>query len=194
MRIYLIRHGKTAGNALRKYIGVTDECVSDIGLAELEKLQKLEVDMLFCSPRKRCVQTAEILISCGEKAEICEGLAECDFGDFENKTAVELAENSQYNAWVESGCTLPIPNGESMETFKNRSVKAFFDCVEKAENGNAEKIAIVSHGGTAMAVMSHLFFGEFYSYTPENGGGYVLEIADDGSFENLGKICDLQEF
>lgn len=188
MKIYLIRHGKTAGNALRKYIGATDEGVSDIGLCELAKLPKIKVDMLFCSPKKRCLQTAEVLVCCKEKAEIVDGLSECDFGDFENKTARELEYNAQYISWVKSGCTTQIPNGESMDIFKNRSVKAFFECVEKSKKADVEKIAIVAHGGTAMAVMSDLFSGEFYSYTPENGGGYILWLDGDGKFKNLGKI------
>lgn len=187
MKIYLIRHGKTAGNALRKYIGKTDEEVSAEGFCELEKLPKIKADMVFCSPKKRCLQTAKVLVCC-DKMEICDGLSECDFGDFENQTACELSGNASFTAWVESGCTIPIPNGESMGIFKARSVQAFFLCVEKAKKAGAKTIVIVAHGGTAMAVMSHLFSGEFYSYSPENGGGYLLWQGENGEFENIRKM------
>ncbi len=187
MKIYLIRHGKTAGNMQGRYVGRIDEEVCEVGLCELEKIQAVKADMLFCSPKKRCLQTAAILVDSKTSVQVVDNLAEFDFGDFEGKTSSELAENADYIAWVESGCTSEIPNGESMASFTRRSVEAFAFCTQKAAKENAETIAIVCHGGTVMAVMSHLFSGDFYSYTPKNGGGYELK-SESGKLECVGKF------
>ena len=37
MRIYLIRHGKTPGNQLNRYIGITDESVLEEDQEQLKK-------------------------------------------------------------------------------------------------------------------------------------------------------------
>ena len=60
--LILIRHGKTAGNLLGRYIGSrTDEPLCDEGREGLAGKQLPEVERLYVSPMKRCVETAEIL-------------------------------------------------------------------------------------------------------------------------------------
>ena len=39
MRIYLIRHGKTPGNQLNRYIGITDEPVLEEDQEQLKKTE-----------------------------------------------------------------------------------------------------------------------------------------------------------
>lgn len=65
----------------------------------------------FFSPKK-CLQ-------------IIEELAECDFGEFENKNYKELDGNANYQAWIDSNGTLPFPGGESREEFKRRNLSGF---------------------------------------------------------------------
>lgn len=179
MIIQLIRHGKTNGNEEGKYVGRTDEEVSVDGLNALHKQEKIAADMVFCSPKKRCLQTAEILIESYNTFEVCENLAECDFGDFENKNYLELQTDPRYVAWVDGGCKGEIPNGESMASFSQRTVDEFFRCLKKACKAGGKKIAIVAHGGSFMAIMAHIFGGEFYSYLPKNGEGFTLEMYCD---------------
>ena len=45
--IYLIRHGKTPGNEEKKYIGVTDESLSDIGRKEILSKKYPKADIIF---------------------------------------------------------------------------------------------------------------------------------------------------
>ncbi len=63
IRVYLIRHGKTAGNLKQAYIGSTDQPLCPQGRAELEALAgRLPIpDELWRSPLCRCGQTAGIL-------------------------------------------------------------------------------------------------------------------------------------
>ena len=124
IKLWLIRHGKTEGNKLARYIGTTDEPLCQEGTGFLKKMDYPEVQDIYVSPLKRCVQTAEILFP-GKPVHIIEELAECDFGEFENKNYKELEGNAKYQAWIDSNGTLPFPGGESREAFKSRNLRGF---------------------------------------------------------------------
>ena len=81
--LILIRHGKTAGNLLGRYIGSrTDEPLCDEGREGLAGKQLPEVERLYVSPMKRCVETAEILWPGFDRKKMQKvtDLRECDFG------------------------------------------------------------------------------------------------------------------
>ena len=83
-RVFLIRHGKTSGNAEKRYIGTTDEPLTKEGMDEIKKNKYPCADMIFSSSLKRAVQTAEIIWP-GQKAIVIDELRETDFGRFEGK-------------------------------------------------------------------------------------------------------------
>ena len=76
LKLWLIRHGKTEGNKLARYIGTTDEPLCQEGIDFLGKMDYPKVQNIYISPLKRCVQTAEILFP-GELVHIIDELAEC---------------------------------------------------------------------------------------------------------------------
>ena len=92
IKIAMIRHGKTYGNTLGRYIGVTDEPLCEEGKKELEQRTMDTVELLFVSPLKRCLETADILYPYAKQVKIPE-FAECNFGEFENKNYQELKED-----------------------------------------------------------------------------------------------------
>ena len=187
--LILIRHGKTAGNLLGRYIGSrTDEPLCDEGREGLAGKQLPEVEQLYVSPMKRCVETAEILWPEFDRKEMQKvtDLRECDFGDFENKNYKELSGNGDYQAWIDSNGTLPFPNGESMDAFKSRCLEAFARIVEEVSGAEQEWIAsgktgifragIVVHGGTIMAILEQYGYPKraYFDYQVKNGCGYRL--------------------
>lgn len=187
--LILIRHGKTAGNLLGRYIGSrTDEPLCDEGREGLAGKQMPEVERLYVSPMKRCVETAEILWPGFDRKKMQKvtDLRECDFGDFENKNYKELSENGDYQAWIDSNGTLPFPNGESMDAFKSRCLQAFARIVEEVSGAEQEWIAsgktgifragIVVHGGTIMAILEQYGYPKaaYFDYQVKNGCGYRL--------------------
>lgn len=187
--LILIRHGKTAGNLLGRYIGSrTDEPLCDEGREELAGKQLPEVERLYVSPMKRCVETAEILWPGFDRKKMQKvmDLRECDFGDFENKNYKELSGNGDYQAWIDSNGTLPFPNGESMDAFKGRCLEAFARIVEEVSGAEQEWIAsgktgifragIVVHGGTIMAILEQYGYPKaaYFDYQVKNGCGYRL--------------------
>ena len=187
--LILIRHGKTAGNLLGRYIGSrTDEPLCDEGREGLAGKQLPEVERLYVSPMKRCVETAEILWPGFDRKKMQKvtDLRECDFGDFENKNYKELSGNGDYQAWIDSNGTLPFPNGESMDAFKSRCLEAFARIVEEVSGAEQEWIAsgktgifragIVVHGGTIMAILEQYGYPKaaYFAYQVKNGCGYRL--------------------
>lgn len=166
MKIVLIRHGKTEGNIKKRYIGKTDEPLCET--ASL-CLAYPECDAVIASPMKRCLQTAEFIYP-DNKVKICPDLRECDFGDFENKSYEDLKDNRKYIEWLNSGGTLPFPNGEAHSEFVERCVKGFQDVLRP----EYKSVAYVIHGGTIMAIMQSLFGGDFYDYQLSNGSMVVF--------------------
>ena len=186
---FLIRHGKTAGNLLGRYIGSrTDEPLCDEGREGLAGKQLPEVERLYVSPMKRCVETAEILWPEFDQKNIQKvtDLRECDFGDFENKNYKELSGNGDYQAWIDSNGTLPFPNGESMDLFKSRCLEAFAQIVEEVSGAEQKwkdsgetgmfRAGIVVHGGTIMAILEQYGYPKraYFDYQVKNGCGYRL--------------------
>ena len=181
LKIYLIRHGKTQGNLSGKYIGSrTDEPLCEEGIRELKGKTYPQAQILFVSPMKRCIQTAELLYPGLEQRKIS-FLQECDFGDFENKNYKELSGNPDYQAWIDSGGTLPFPGGEDSEEFRSRCRRGFLQCVETAFSLGSTERAIVAHGGTIMSILSA--YGrpsrDYFDWQIKNGEYYALTLEEE---------------
>ena len=180
MKYILIRHGKTRGNLERRYTGCkTDEELCPEGIAQLTARRYPDVDCVFASSMKRCIQTAGI-IHPEKPVCIVDGFRECDFGDFEGCNYEELRDNPAYQAWIDSNGELPFPGGESRQQFSGRCVRAFKAVVAGLPEGD---YAFVVHGGTIMAVMEHFAGGSYYDFQVQNGRGFILN--GDGSYEVL---------
>lgn len=183
--LVLIRHGATKSNREHRYLGKTDEPLSEEGEKELSEYRKSqcypEVDCLFASPMKRCMQTAEILYP-GKKLLQIEEWEETDFGTFEGRNYMELQDDVRYRAWIESNGILPFPKGESREEFILRCEKGFLKMQKKAtqlaEKEKIEALGLIVHGGTIMALLSKYYGGEYFEYQVANGKGYICTVKD----------------
>ena len=184
-KILLIRHAEISGNAQKRYMG----CKSDVPVSEsgLTHLQKVDIDgigkndRIFCGPMKRCVTTAEYLFPNREIQKIND-LTEMDFGLYEGKNYGELKSDPYYQKWIDSGGTLPFPEGEDMAGFSGRSLNAFREITGALNDG--ESAAIVCHGGNIMGIMSRLTEGNYFDFNVGNLEGFVLEIEYDGEIVN----------
>jgi len=177
--ILLIRHGMTAGNLEKRYIGCTDEPLCALGESQVKALALAlpGCDAVFSSPLLRCRQTAGILFP-GRTVHLVQDLRECDFGLFEGKNADELAKDPDYGRWLRTGCTSSIPGGEDVSAFKARSCEAFARAAfGLPENGSA---AFVLHGGGIMAILECFARPrrDFYGFHIGNGQ-YVMCACED---------------
>lgn len=199
MEILMIRHFKTQGNRYGRYIGVTDEdilCDSEFNQQVKMLHKKLErcksIEAVYCSPLKRCVQTGKALFPELELQEK-EGFMECDFGDFENKNYLELSENSDYQAWVDSGGKIVFPGGEDPKEFRVRCGETFQEVIKECICKEYQSIALVVHGGTIMSILER-FANEgntFYDYQRKNGEGYTLLVEPLPKEKQSGEVPSL---
>lgn len=141
IELYLIRHGATKANREHRYLGRTEEPLSEEGREALKAFQKkgiypdpASLQALFVSPMERCRETAELLFGDCEQHMIPE-FREMDFGLFEGKNYQDLRGNAQYQAWIDSNGTLPFPKGESREGFIARCRQGFEEMIRIATAG-----------------------------------------------------------
>ena len=96
-RVYLIRHGLTEGNRLRRYIGRTDEPLCAAGRAALSAAPLKGIETVYVSPLLRARETAAILFPHARQI-VVDGLREMDFGAFENRSADDMKNDAAYRA------------------------------------------------------------------------------------------------
>lgn len=145
---YIVRHGKTQWNMLKKTQGKMDSPLTKEGIqaAELlrEKIKTLSIDRVYSSDLKRATDTAKILMPQTDIRPM-EGFREIDFGVWEGKTIDEI--KTQYadlhDRWRRSPEEVQFIGGESMVQAMERVHKAFWAIDAKEEDQN---ILIVAHG------------------------------------------------
>ena len=177
MEIILRRHAMTAGNRRKEYIGSTDEPLC----AEGELLARrcgdgpdAGVARIYCSPMRRAVRTGRIFYPAAEVV-LVPALREMDFGAFERKNYEDLAGDPSYQEWLDTNCQAPCPGGESMEQFARRVCRGFEGLLEQAARRGEERVIIVAHGGTLMAVMGAYAVPKrgYFEWQTPNCGGYA---------------------
>jgi alpha-ribazole phosphatase len=188
--IYLIRHGETFGNEEKRYVGSTDEPLSETGIRKLEQRKETWQNLItpktvYTSPMLRCRQTAELLFP---QAELIaeRDFREKDFGEFEYKNYKDLAGNSHYQKFIDSGGKADFPDAEPQAVFLLRTARAFAQCIH-AENSRQESsltgdaMVFVLHGGTIMSILHQYAFPhrDFFNWQIAPMEGYTGKIRQE---------------
>ena len=105
---------------------------------------------------------------------------EIDFGEWEGKTWQDLTGDPDYQAWIDSGGIIPFPGGESRESFCERTLRGWKHFLEECQRKEIKAALCVVHGGTIMAIMSHLTGSDYYSFQTSCGHGWRLQLPADG--------------
>ncbi|MCI9485707.1 MAG: histidine phosphatase family protein [Lachnospiraceae bacterium] len=193
MEIYLIRHGKTKGNGEGRYIGSTDEPLSELGRRELtETLWKggygkaglKKPQAVYVSGLLRTGETARLLFP-GEPLTVREGLNECDFGAFENRNYEELKEEPAYTDWIESGGVLAPPGGEAKADFAARTIRAFEGIVAEQLSGCGGELSETdSRAGKAGQASFRAPDGQALAFVVH--GGSIMALLEHYGFPRQG--------
>jgi alpha-ribazole phosphatase len=156
-RVWLIRHGEPVEQARSRCYGSLDVGLSEAGRTQIAEVARYvtrePLAALYCSPRSRAVESAEILAGPSRKLQIVPDLAEINFGDFEGLTYDEIATRYPeiYEQWMDAPTKVHFPNGESFAQMRDRVLNAFKALLDK---NDSETIAIVSHGGVNRILIS----------------------------------------
>ena len=124
--IFLIRHGTTEFNQKSLMQGRLDNTINQTGREEVERLaaylKNEPFDLIFHSPMKRALQTAEIVNSRHQvPLSPVEEFVEIDLGDWEGKPYPEtfVKEQDFHHRWLLDP-DLPLPGGESFQQVADR--------------------------------------------------------------------------
>ncbi len=156
-RIKVIRHGKTKAFDNSSYIGITNYPLSDEGIAELDEKMDIynygKIQKVYSSPLSRCVETAEMLFPNNQLHVVTE-MGEMSFGDFEEKTPDMLKDLPEYKLWLQGGMDNAPPNGETLRQVLERVLEGLSFIIEDAMKNSLTNVAIVTHGGIIMNMLS----------------------------------------
>jgi len=161
---YIFRHGETDYNKERRWQGCgLDPFLNDTGVQQAEELagllQDKELQVIYASPLKRALQTAEIVNKkLGLPIEIIPDLREGCFGEAEGmlKSEIALKYPDIFEAWYNGIDDLDVgfPGGETKRQMQTRMLGVLNGLL----NVPYRRIGIASHGSSIRYLL--MAFGE----------------------------------
>lgn len=179
--VYLFRHGLTKGNLNAQYIGHTDYPLTSDSISTLHSIKAKhhypQVEAVFSSPLKRCVDSANIMFPKNNPIVIND-LIEYNFGEFEECTAKDLENNEYFKNWLRGDMHARPPYGESNAEFIHRVCSAFEKIVDGLIKSGTQTCAIVGHAGVLMTILACYGLPEapMAHWQMDAGYGYKLRI------------------
>ena len=149
MKIYLIRHGQTTGDVEDRYGGDYDDHLTDEGKRQSRelagKLKHSGIEVIFCSPKIRARETAEIIATeIGCRVEVADNVRERNmYGILTGMIKSKAKERYPEHVGALSNQRHTIPESEDYEHFTDRITKALAQITAQ----HYQTIAILSHGG-----------------------------------------------
>lgn len=153
-RVVLLRHGRTAWNAERRFQGQADPPLDEVGRAQAFEVAALVAalspDVLVTSDLQRARQTATPIAECtGLPVTTDARLRERSLGHWEGLTRDEVQERypDEFADWI-AGRDVSRRGGETRVEVAQRALAAFRELPE------VETVVLVTHSATAMALCS----------------------------------------
>ncbi|CAM3265934.1 histidine phosphatase family protein [Paenibacillus taichungensis] len=188
--IILIRHGTTAWNLEKRYLGHTDIGLLPEAKQELSSLREqfsnITCDALYCSDLLRCQQTFTYIASPQTgQAKLDARLREIYFGQWEGLTYDQLKDNPQYRDWIDAPQEVTPPSGEPWTAFTAR-IDSFlkeslmsFSPILHSRSLNVPKVAVITHGGVIRYMVSRLIPNQDF-WDTQVVPGQAIKIRLDG--------------
>jgi broad specificity phosphatase PhoE len=159
-RLLLARHGQSVSNAVRRFQGVQDIALSELGERQAEALGAAlvhrRIAAIYASPLQRARRTAEIVAAAtGAPLEPVEDLRELSLGEWEGCTVEEVRARpgDPYTCWVRDPVGAMPPGGEPLAEVQTRVLRAIA-AIERA-HPNGDDVLVVCHGGVISAYLAH---------------------------------------
>jgi 2,3-bisphosphoglycerate-dependent phosphoglycerate mutase len=169
-KLYLVRHGQSAGNAEGRFGGHSPTPLSKLGVQQAkltaQSLAKENIDAIYTSDLHRAVQTAEPLAKLLDLPIIkTSAFRERHVGVLEGLTFDESKEAfpKDYYALVNRNIHHVITKGESYRHLLRRATN---ELREILRNHQGEKVVIYSHTGAICFLTLHLI-GAINRYTKQ---------------------------
>ncbi len=164
MKVYIVRHGQTDSNLAGVY-NLLEEDLNENGINQAkalsEKIKDLDYEVIYCSPLKRTIHTANIINRHNKEIIFDERLVERKHGKLAGMPWTTVDREKHWNYYNKE----KYADEESVPELFER-VNGF---IEELKYKDYKSILIVAHSGVSKA---------FY--------GYFNGIPDDGEFLKLG--------
>ena len=149
MKVYIIRHGQTNWNIIKKIQGQKDIELNETGIKQatdkISVFNEYNFDLIICSTLKRAKKTAEILNSEKNIPIIyTDALRERKFGDLEGVIS-DFDEDPMYDINTNI-------NDKNIEPVLDLYKRVSDLLNEIKEKYNDKKVLLVTHGGVARAI------------------------------------------
>lgn len=190
MKLYLIRHGESIGNAKQGFIsGQNDpDGLSSKGRVQITRtaweLKSNAFDQIYASPVARAQETAEILKSyLGVSVKTADWLTELHHGIFEGYYWWEVIHKipPSWRARREDFRT-PYPNGESMELLIKRVSEGLGKWLPTLEEHGS--YIIVSHQAVITTIRYCLEHGDFSTLITKKAQEHYLKYLHEVKLDN----------
>ena len=184
-RLYLVRHGITAGNLQRRYVAAAPMslCASRAlpSCGRWPHNTATPGQHRVCKPHEARFGTAEVLFPGAENKIILEDLRESHFGEFENRSFDELREDAHFKLWLDPAAHYVPEGGEAPAQFHARCAGVLRQILEYMMKAGVEEAACVTHGGVIMSMLAQRGIPK---YPPEHwmadaGCGYLVQASPE---------------
>ena len=164
MKLYLIRHGQTDWNIVKRLQGATDIPLNENGeavaVATCEGMKDIPLDFIISSPLQRAYRTAEIVRGDRKIPIICdERIREICFGDYEGLVSksegYSIPDPEFKYFFTKTDCYKTPPNGESLDSLLERT-NDFLCELKNRKDFKDKNILISSHGAAVRALLSNI--------------------------------------
>jgi len=161
MEIVFVRHGQTDLNRSGCIQGSsTNEILNGVGREEAEKagsnFNSKKFDVIYSSPLKRALETAEIFTHDRNDIIIDDRLKEIDFGEWDGQPVAKIEKKypDAIDSWGQVGQSYIkyAPNGETFEELNQRCGQFLRDMADRYPNS---KILVFCHGTLIRMMAAH---------------------------------------
>ena len=186
---FLMRHASTDANIEDRFIGSgsPNESINTKGKLEARNVGKYlkntagKVDIIYCSPMKRCVETAlEVSDEAGGEIITDDRLIEVDFGNWEGVRRVDIPKK-EYDRY-ESDANYQIPGSKDTYNSNSARAKSFLDEMIANQTVHGKRVLVITHK-TIGRIMVQTIEGtahlHFRSIPMENASLRRVSVQDD---------------
>lgn len=161
MKLYLVRHGETDWNLVRRLQGSEDIPLNTYGreLAAVtaEALKDIPFDAVFCSPLVRAKETAEIITGKrGIRIQTDDRLKEINFGIGEGRNIVEIRNtpgDPLHDFFYAPERFVPLEGGETFDAVYERTAEFVREKILPLE-ATCGNVLVVAHGVANRSILN----------------------------------------
>ena len=193
MEIYFVRHGQTVWNVEKRFQGLSDSPLTELGITQAkllgEKLKDIKFDKFYSTSLKRAYDTANYIKgNRKQKVEIFDDFVEISMGDMEGikqedfkKLYPEQVKNFFFNQLEYNPSSF---GGESFLEVRERVIRGLNKFIEL--NKNYERVLVVSHGATLKTLLHYISGKDISTLSDEvipKNTSYTIVKYENGKFE-----------